>query len=240
MSAYKPQELTVLVETPAPGGAGPSDSWAGDCARLVLVDGVAISSRVPSPELLWHSADLGAAMEDLQSTLDQGPSIEAARDGSLHMLAGVARVDDSRRPAVVPGAIELGVRTVFAFPLRSGAIRVGSLTGYRREPHPLSEEGLNASLAVCEALTHWLLSAVRSGTLGTGNRGEPPRVLHRAVVHQATGMLSVQLDVDLATALDRLRAYAFARNRPLVALSRDIVAGRLRLPDDRRTGPRDA
>ena len=50
-----------------------------------------------------------------------------------------------------------------------------------------------------------------------------------AVVHQATGMLAAQLDIDLAEALARLRARAYADDRPLYDVSVDVVTRALRL-----------
>jgi hypothetical protein len=50
-------------------------------------------------------------------------------------------------------------------------------------------------------------------------------------VHQAAGMVVVQLDVDIAEAEARLRAYAIAVHRPLRDVARDIVAHRLRLDE---------
>jgi len=47
-------------------------------------------------------------------------------------------------------------------------------------------------------------------------------------VHQASGMVAVQLGVSIGQALIRLRAFAFADNRPLGAVADDVVARRLR------------
>jgi hypothetical protein len=49
------------------------------------------------------------------------------------------------------------------------------------------------------------------------------------VVHQAVGMLSVQLALPLADALLRLRAYAYQSGRPVNDVSHDIVTRHLRL-----------
>ncbi|MFF0745130.1 ANTAR domain-containing protein [Streptomyces sp. NPDC004111] len=228
------EELSALVGVLGSGGPGPSSKWAAHCAALLEIDGISVSSRVPTTELLWFSGQLSAPLDDLQFTLGEGPSLEAARDGSLHLLTDLRRMDETRWPAFLPGALELGIRMVFALPLRLGAIRVGSLTGHRCEARPLSEVGLYTALTLCEALTHHLLSPRPASTGGVRAGSETYGTLHRAVVHQATGMASVDLGVDLATALDRLRAYAFAHNRPIVAVSQDVVAKKLRLNDDRQ------
>jgi hypothetical protein len=72
---------------------------------------------------------------------------------------------------------------------------------------------------------------------GAGVDGQAPDLaLHRAEIDQATGMLTVQLDVPAAEAFARLRAYAYAKDRRLAEVAGDIVARRLRLPRDQDPG----
>jgi hypothetical protein len=52
-----------------------------------------------------------------------------------------------------------------------------------------------------------------------------------AAVHQAAGMVSVQLGVSVADALVRLRAHAFAADRPLTQVAREVIARTLRFDD---------
>jgi AmiR/NasT family two-component response regulator len=47
-------------------------------------------------------------------------------------------------------------------------------------------------------------------------------------VHQATGMVAEQLRITVTEALIRLRAYAFAQDRPLTDIANDVVTARLR------------
>jgi hypothetical protein len=54
----------------------------------------------------------------------------------------------------------------------------------------------------------------------------------RPEIHQATGMISVQLGVGIAEALSRLRARAFAQGCPLSELAADVVARRRRFDPD--------
>jgi hypothetical protein len=58
------------------------------------------------------------------------------------------------------------------------------------------------------------------------------------VVHQASGMVSVQLDVSVGQALIRLKAYAFGNERRLADVARDVVAKTLRF--DARSAENDA
>jgi hypothetical protein len=68
--------------------------------------------------------------------------------------------------------------------------------------------------------------------------GQPPPGLDdvlasRFEIHQAQGMLTVQLRVGLEEALIRLRAYAFAHGRSLADVARDVLDGTLALDKDR-------
>ena len=65
--------------------------------------------------------------------------------------------------------------------------------------------------------------------LNNASETEPePAGGHRPEIHQATGMLIVQLGVTAAVALSRLRAHAYAHDRLLHDVAADVVARRLR------------
>ena len=49
----------------------------------------------------------------------------------------------------------------------------------------------------------------------------------RREVHQATGIVLVQLDTTATVAYARLQAYAFANGRTVLTVARDVVAGSL-------------
>ena len=52
---------------------------------------------------------------------------------------------------------------------------------------------------------------------------------HPTVVHNATGMVSEQLRIDVHEALVRLRAVAFVTERTVADVARDVVARTLRI-----------
>lgn len=57
------------------------------------------------------------------------------------------------------------------------------------------------------------------------------------VVHQASGMVSAQLETTVDLALVRLRAVAFSSGRPLVEVARSVVDRTLRFDPNDETGP---
>ncbi|MCA1822134.1 MAG: ANTAR domain-containing protein, partial [Pseudonocardia sp.] len=56
----------------------------------------------------------------------------------------------------------------------------------------------------------------------------------RAEIYQATGMVLAQLGISVTDALARIRAYAFAEQRPLGDVAHDVVSRRLRFTQDMR------
>jgi hypothetical protein len=209
----------------------PGRPLADHCAGVLGVDHVAISLVVEGhvTEQFWSSGEPSSLFEDLQFTLGEGPGPDALSSGSLILLHDMRTVAPERWPALLPAMEELPVRAVFCFPLCLGGIIVGVLTLVRATPGPMSDQEVDDALALAEALTFQFL----------GGQGEPEDFftdapaasMHRAVVHQATGMISVQLGLPLGPALLRLRAHAFSHDKPINEIAREVVARRLRLPD---------
>jgi AmiR/NasT family two-component response regulator len=53
----------------------------------------------------------------------------------------------------------------------------------------------------------------------------------RREVHQATGVILVQLDTTATIAFSRLQAYAFAQGQTVQSVSHDVVTGELTFED---------
>jgi len=131
-----------------------------------------------------------------------------------------------------PAACQAGAGAVFAFPLRIGGIRAGVMGLYRDSPGRLSDYQLGDALIFADTAALLLIDASgqSAGEAGTSPAGQPADLaLHRAEIDQATGMLTEQLGVGITEAFVRLRAYAYAHDRRLGDLARDIVARRVRL-----------
>ncbi|MFI1722397.1 ANTAR domain-containing protein [Streptomyces sp. NPDC020489] len=215
---------------------GPGDSSSA-WAKALGAEGVALTLLVGAertPEPLWCHPGVSARFEELQFTLGEGPGPETVRTGSPVLEPDLERVRPERWPALLPAAAKLGVHGVCCFPLGVGAIRVGVLTVLCAREQRMGAQQYADAGALAAALTGALLG----GELGRDGKGpglgvlDPPSGLHRPAVHQATGMISVQLGVSMQEALLRLRAHAYAGGRPLGEVAQDVVARRLRFRDD--------
>ncbi|MBZ4015265.1 ANTAR domain-containing protein [Streptomyces purpurogeneiscleroticus] len=239
-------ESTVkgLVDVLAQGGEPDfAAQWAGEAAAALGLDGLAASLLVEEPELIWFSEEVSARLEDLQFTLGEGPSLEAARAGAICLMADVSSAPGARWAGFLPAVTQLDVRAVFAFPLRLGSMKMGALTGHRRRPGMMSGESIDHALTLCDALTDFLLR-MRLPPPSPGDAARTPQRaagllrLHRAEVHQATGMIAVQLGIPLPAAQSRLRAEAFATGRDITDVASAVVRGDLRLTAN--NGPNDS
>lgn len=174
--------------------------------------------------------DVSARIEDLQLTLGEGPCIDSVRGNAPVLVPDLNSPQEiavDRWPAFLEGAGAAGVQAVFAFPLRVGAITLGALDLYRDQPGDLVGDGFSAALMAGDAAAQALLYV----DTGNGEKGGPELDFgsnYQHQVHQATGMVQVQMAVTTEAAFLMLRARAFATGRSLVDLANDVVARRLR------------
>jgi hypothetical protein len=168
--------------------------------------------------------------DTLQSDLGEGPTHDAHRLDWPVLAEDLAT--DTMWPAFGPAAVMMGLRSMFAFPMRRGSVRIGAFTLSRRVAGGLSDEQ-HADALVFTRLALDLVLALKSESApdelderfidGTANT---------AGIHQATGIVAVRLGISVAAALSVLRAHAYTEERKLRDVADDIVAGRLRLDDD--------
>lgn len=229
----------LRVLQPTEGSDTIADVVTAAGARAMGVDGLAVSlvTEGDLAELLWCSDATTRRFEDLQFTLGQGPGPDAIRTGAMVWAPDLAQVPLARWPALVMEAPALDTRAVFCFPMSIGAINVGVLTAVRRTPGPMTAQQTDDATILAAALTARCLGS-STPQPGTPFPADSPHSLQHAVVHQATGMLSVQLALTLPQALLRLRAHAYGSGRSITDISQDVVDRRLHLdPGGNSTPP---
>lgn len=181
-----------------------------------------------------------AALEDLQFTLGAGPCQDAFRFNQPVHTPRLNVATTNRWPSFLALAEAAGIGAVFAYPLASAGVGVGVLTIYQDQPGDLSPTQDSDSTALADVLTETVLSLQDAAPAGTLATGLDEAVAYRAEIYQASGMVSIQLQIPVTVALARIRAYAFSQNRPIAAIAADIVTRRLRLADDRHEPPEGA
>lgn len=225
------------------------DSLCAAAAVHLGVSAVAVTAPAPAGQaqtLGVHGA-VARELEELQVTLGQGPSLQTIAGGTPVLIADL-RSDDAaagRWPVFTPAALAAGVESLYMLPMRVGAARFGDFALYLQRiagigpgpltPRELADADVLAAIALDLLLTHaGLLTPDEAGDSSEDRRFFDDR----PEIHQATGMVSVQLNVDLGTALLRIRARAYAEDRLLSDLAADLVSRKVRFTPDPGTEAR--
>jgi len=210
------------------------------CAEVVGVSGAGImlmAGDVPHGSACTTD-DVSALIEELQYSLSEGPCIDAYHHARPVSEPDLACPRTPRWIGFTGPAVEAGVRAVFGFPLQIGAVRLGALNLYRDEPGPLSGEQHADALLMADIAAEAILSLQADSLPGQLAAQLEAGGDFQDVVHQASGMVSVQLQITVGQALIRLKAHAFGNGRPLPEVARDVVARTLRFDTSTETDPR--
>lgn len=201
------------------------------CVEVVEVTGAGIMLMVGDEQRgsMGGSDDAIRTVEELQFTLGEGPCVDTCRIGRPVLEPNLADPKVARWPEFAGPAVDAGVQAIFGFPLQIGVIRIGALDLYVDTPGGLRPQQFTDALVMADVVAHALLELQAGAEPGALSQGLQDGTNLRSVVHQASGMLSVQLDLSVGDALSRLRAYAYAENRPVNDVAQEIVDRRLRI-----------
>lgn len=190
--------------------------------------GVMLMSDDVSAGRACSSDHVATAIEELQFTLGEGPCVDAYFQERPVLEPDLATPVVARWPAFTPAAVEAGAGAVFGFPLQIGAVRLGALNLYRAVAGPLTDDQHADALVTADVVARALIAMQANAPRGGLATGIEVGGDLQLVVHQASGMVAAQLEVKVAEALIRLRAFAFGNDRPLLNVARDVVDRRLR------------
>ncbi len=218
------------------------------CTRILPASGAAVVVAMPQNRWEIIGADGADALwlADAEAATGEGPGPDCHRSGAPVRVPDFSAALTARRwPLLAQWDGAAPTTPICSIPLRLGAIRIGFLDLLDAERVLAESHTLIEALAVADAITTLLLSAPSlNGSLHDVDVDlwwRPP--LSTRQIHQATGMVSVQLDISAAAAYVRLVGHAFSAARRLDAVASDVVARRLRFfpdadPDTEVGGPR--
>jgi len=169
-----------------------------------------------------------ALVERLQYDYGEGPGIDAWREDQPVLEPDLANPRSLRWPAFSGPAVRAGVRAIFGFPLRVGAIRLGALDLYRTSPGPMTATQHADVMVMAGIAAHALLLLQFDAPPGQLGAQLDVGGDYRHGVQQASGMVAAQLGVGVDEALVRLRAYAFGNARALTDVAESVLARTLR------------
>ena len=226
--------LRILAELSSGSTTEPEPARVCEvCAHISLMTGAGIMLMTGDTQQgsVCSSNAVSALIEDLQYTLGEGPCIDAHQENRPVLEPDLADPATPRWVAFTPPAVAAGARAVFGFPLQVGSVRLGALNLYRDQPGPMSDDQYADSLVLAGVAALAVLAMQADAPPGALSTQLDGGADFRFVVHQASGMVSVQLGVSVGEALARLRAYAFGNDVLLTDVAEAIVDRKLRLDD---------
>ncbi|MFE1643968.1 GAF and ANTAR domain-containing protein [Microbacterium sp. P01] len=189
------------------------------------VDGASVSvvTIAGSHSTVSSSDPLAARLEQLQYDLGEGPHFRVLDVGKPVLVPDVHTADHSGWPMFGHAVVDTEARALFSFPLRIGAATVGVVDMYRLAPGGLSDLDVAHALALSGAAAG-KAAAYAVADAESDERQDSELVAGtRRHVHQATGMMSVQLDTSMTDAFARLRGHAYVVGRSVDDVARDVV-----------------
>jgi hypothetical protein len=231
-----------MTDNPGSGAsprAGSGSEVERLCRRAVQAaaadgGGVAVVSNGGSRGTLCATDDVATRIEEAQFVLGEGPCVDASSWRAPVLVDDLSDPSEgvqARWPGFLETATAAGVRAVYAFPLRIGAITLGAMDLYRRQPGPLTAGQTAAALLASDAIAIAMLDTARSPADGSADAW--PRSAARALVHNAAGMVTIQAGVSIEEALVQLRAAAYSAGRSVDDVADDVVSGRLRFSEEK-------
>ncbi|MFF1877018.1 GAF and ANTAR domain-containing protein [Leifsonia sp. NPDC058230] len=206
----------------------PASDLSRPFVELFPVTGTAVSTigDLLGSETVSASDARAARLDELQFDLGVGPCWDA-----LHSAEPVLEPDLRNRPRRVwPVFSETvardGIRSLFAFPMLVGPLKIGAIDMYAEAPTELDAEATGQATALAGVVARQILqqALAEAGSEYTEDVSNP---FSRRIIHQATGMVLAQLGVDASDARLVIQGHAFAAGRSMMEVAQDILERRL-------------
>jgi hypothetical protein len=228
--AFDPERVARVSSALAAADEDSQSSLCVASAGVARVSGAGVVLMMHGRALgtVCSSDPLAEAIEEIQYTLGEGPCVDAFSTRQPVLVPDLGAKEIVRWPGFREGALAAGIRAVFGFPILIGPVCIGAVNLYHDRSGPLTDEQLADATVVAHVAGRTVLdwqSVAGEGSLARQLEHLPT---NRAVVHQATGMISVQAAVTINDAVALLRAYAFSTNRPVSDVATDVVGGVIR------------
>jgi GAF domain-containing protein len=173
-------------------------------------------------QVVAASSEQANVLELFQIQNEEGPCMDAFRTGKAVVHGDLS--ERSPWPRFAPRAIEEGLPSVHAFPMRVRTTVLGTLNLFMDSPGPLSDADVTVAQALAHAATIALLqnrAAMDANRLTAELQGA---LNSRITIEQAKGAIAERAGVGMDEAFRRLRSYARNHGRKLTDVAEAVVA----------------
>ena len=200
--------------------------------------GVLLSSHDGTLHHIGASSEDARLLELFQIQNSEGPCFDSLRTGEPVVAPDLALAGD-RWPSFAPRAVELGLASVYAFPMRLRERVIGGLNVFLIQRRELEAEAVRVLQALADVATIALIQERAVSRAEVVTEQLQSALQSRIIVEQAKGAIARTYDITVDEAFVLLREHARSSRRRLTDVAHEIVTsasgpGVLRRPS---TGP---
>lgn len=193
--------------------------------QFLPVTGASVSTFGPllGAETISATDAQAERIDELQFDLGEGPCWDALASKSPVLKPNFAARTGTTWPAFSNAIQSENIGALFAFPLVFGPLAIGAVDLYSLEPVALSVDQQQQTVALSSIVSRILLRHALKPSDSTDTT-----MFSRRLIHQATGMVLVQLGISADDAHLIIQARAFSENRSMQEIASDVVERRIR------------
>ena len=162
-------------------------------------------------------------LEILQLEQEEGPCLDCFSSGQAVVNTDLA--DATRRwPGFAPLAVEAGVLSVHAFPMRLRERVIGAMNVFGREAASLTHDEIRVIQAMADVATISIIQEQAIARAEVLTEQLQLALNNRIVIEQAKGAVARALSVSVDQAFELIRARARRERTPLTELAFELVS----------------
>jgi len=169
-------------------------------------------------------------LELLELQHSEGPCIDCYRSGR-RITGEDLHAELHRWPRFAHEALEHGMHSAWALPMRLRETTLGSLNLLRDRPGPLGEDDLSAAQALADVASIALIQQRAAEDARILNEQLQTALTSRVVIEQAKGVIAERAGLTVDVAFERLRRFARAHQRGLTDVAQAVAARDMALVD---------
>jgi len=201
---------------------------ADACLELLEVDmaGLILVDRRGRPRLVASSPEGMRELELFELQADQGPCLDVLRSGQPVVNVALAQAQQ-RWPQFTSLALETGVRSTHALPMKLRQDLIGTLSLFTRNEQHLSDGDVALGQALADVASIALLQQHATREPADLAEALQSTLNARVVIGQAKGILAEHSGLHPADTFRFLRAHARKTGEPLQRVADHVVNGQL-------------
>lgn len=215
-------ELTELRQ-----GTGDPAKLSAAFLQYLPVAGATVATvgSVMGNETLSATGYLAQRLDEWQFDLGEGPCWDAVGQARPVFETNFPANGGCRWPSLFAAARTESIGAIFAFPMTVGTLQIGAIDLYSHIPATLNTEQQHQASALADAIGQ---RVVRDALASHASGHEAKTPFSRRLVHQATGLVLAQVDVNAEDAVLLIQTHAHSTGLSMMELSEQLLADRLR------------